>query len=353
LGSCSPKGCDRHWRQPAQRIALAALVVLALNTGAEAGGRLQEVVDRGYVVCGVSRSGIGLSEISEGGEWSGLFVDFCRVLGAAIFADKDAVEYVEVNDVNRFKAIEEEAIDVLMANTTWTVVRDSVRGMDFTATVYYDGQGFLAHRSLGADNLSSVDKARVCVNRNTTTILNLKDLIATSKPNLEIIPFAATEQTFNAFLTERCDMLTYDRVVLRTLQLYRAANPEAYILFPDVISKEPLGPAVKQGDAQWFDVVQWSVFATIAAEEHGLRSDNLEQRTKGPLPEEVRRLLGLSGDIGKGLGLPADWAWQIIAQVGNYGEIFSRHLGGGKPVVDRGLNSLWKDGGLLYAPPFR
>lgn len=351
--SQSPKGSTGRWRLAAHRIALAILVVLTLNFDAEADGRLERVIERGYVVCGVSRSGIGLSEISDSGEWSRLFVDYCRVLGAAIFADKDAVEYVEVNDVNRFKAIEEEAIDVLMANTTWTVVRDSVRGMDFTTTVYYDGQGFLAHRSLGADSMASVDKAKVCVNRNTTTILNLKDLIATSKPNLEIVPFAATEQTFNAFLTQRCDMLTYDRVVLRTLQLYRAADPQAYILFPDVISKEPLGPAVKQGDAQWFDIVQWSVFATIAAEELGLRSDNLDQKTKGPLPEEVRRLLGLSGDIGRGLGLPPDWAKQIIAQVGNYGEIFARHLGGGKPVVDRGLNSLWKDGGLLCSPPFR
>jgi len=350
---CTSSSCAGGLRRAAGRVLLALVFALSLSSGVAADSRLQEVIERGHVVCGVSRSGIGLSEISDNGDWNGLFVDFCRVLGAAIFADKDAVEFVEVNDVNRFKAIAEEAIDVLMANTTWTVVRDSVRGMDFITTVYYDGQGFLAHRSLGAKDLAGVDKAKVCANRNTTTILNLKDLIATSKPNLEVVSFAATEQAFNAFLTQRCDLLIYDRVVLRTLQLYRAADPDAFVLFPDVISKEPLGPAVKQGDASWLDVVQWSVFATFAAEEHGLRSDNLDQKIDGPLPEEARRLLGLSGDIGKGLGLPADWARQIIAQVGNYGEIFSRHLGGGKPVVDRGLNSLWKDGGLLYAPPFR
>lgn len=273
----APRGCAGGLGRAAGQVMLALVIILSLNTRAAADGRLQEVIERGHVVCGVSRSGIGLSEISESGDWNGLFVDFCRVLGAAIFADKDAVEFVEVNDVNRFKAISEEAIDVLMANTTWTVVRDSVRGMDFIATVYYDGQGFLAHRSLGANDLAGVDRAKVCVNRNTTTILNLKDLIATSKPNLEVVSFAATEQAYNAFLTQRCDMLTYDRVVLRTLQLSRAADPKAFVLFPDVISKEPLGPAVKQGDAPWFDVVQWSVFATIAAEELGLRSDNLER----------------------------------------------------------------------------
>jgi len=277
LDLSAPRGCAGGLGRAAGQVMLALVIILSLNTRAAADGRLQEVIERGHVVCGVSRSGIGLSEISESGDWNGLFVDFCRVLGAAIFADKDAVEFVEVNDVNRFKAISEEAIDVLMANTTWTVVRDSVRGMDFIATVYYDGQGFLAHRSLGANDLAGVDRAKVCVNRNTTTILNLKDLIATSKPNLEVVSFAATEQAYNAFLTQRCDMLTYDRVVLRTLQLSRAADPKAFVLFPDVISKEPLGPAVKQGDAPWFDVVQWSVFATIAAEELGLRSDNLER----------------------------------------------------------------------------
>lgn len=311
--------------------------------------RLDAVMERGFVVCGVSKSGIGLSEVSASGRWEGFFVDYCRVLGAAIFGDSEAVEYVEVTDVNRFDALNQGAIDVLMANTTWTATRDTKLNLAFAATLLYDGQGFLVHRSLGAPDMDSVTNASVCVNENTTTIQNLGDLIASRKPGLEVMGFNTQQSLYEAFLTRRCDMLTYDRIVLRALQLHRVSDPQELVLFPDIISKEPLGPAVVQGDPRWMDVVQWSVFATIAAEELGITSANVDGAESMDLSEEARRLLGLSGEIGAGLGLDADWARRIVKNVGNYGEIYAKHLGDS----GRGLNELWMHGGLLYAPPFR
>lgn len=338
-------------------VRLAALTVILFGFGslaqAQAPSKLDEIKDRGFVICGVSRSGTGLSEIKVDGTWDGFFIDFCKVLGAAVFSDSQAVEYVEVTDLNRFEALQEDAIDVLMANTTWTVARDSQLGLSFVTTLFYDGQGFLGYRQLGASTLAEASSARVCVNRNTTTILNLQDLIASSKPDFEIIAFDAIETLYSAFLSQRCDILTYDRVVLQALQRYRASNPDELVLYPEVISKEPLGPAVKQGAPAWFDVVQWSMFATMAAEELGITSDNVDTAGTAKASGEVRRLLGLEGEIGAGLGLDRSWAASIIAQVGNYAEIYNRHLGSPDGGTDRGMNALWRDGGLHYAPPIR
>jgi general L-amino acid transport system substrate-binding protein len=311
--------------------------------------KLDQVLERGHLICGVSRSGIGLSELSKSGMWEGFFVDFCRVLASALFGDKEAVEYMEVNDGNRFDTLSGGVIDVLMANTTWTVVRDSALKLAFTATVYYDGQGFLAYRKLGAKTLAEVGKGKVCVSRNTTTILNLQDLVARRKPGLEIVAFGSLETLYAAFLKRRCDMLTYDRVVLAAQKRYRAPNPDELVLYPEIISKEPLGPVVRQGEPRWFDVVQWSIFATIAAEELGLTSRNTVERMMRDNTAEAKRFLGMQGEIGPKLGLSKDWAYDIVTQVGNYGQIFTRHLGD----VARGPNALWTDGGLMYAPPFR
>ncbi len=327
-------------------------ICLTLGTGVSAESRmsrLDEVMARGHLICGINRSGIGLSEISKDGKWGGFFVDFCQVLAAALFGDKEAVEYMEVTDSNRFQATNAGVIDVLMANTTWTVVRDSELKLAFTTTVYYDGQGFLAYRKLGAKTLAEVETGKVCVSRNTTTILNLQDLVAKEKPGLEIVPFGSLETLYTAFMKRRCDMLTYDRVMLTAQKRYRASNPEELILYPEIISKEPLGPVVQQGDPKWFDVVQWSVFATIAAEEMGLTMKNVDAKKKQDPSAEAMRFLGLQGKIGSQLGLDKDWAYNIVAQVGNYGEIYSRHLGTG----DRGVNALWTNGGLMYSPPFR
>lgn len=314
------------------------------------GATLQRILDEGVLRCGVVRAGPGVSETDAQGIWRGFFPDFCRVLAAAVLGDADAVEFVEVSYTVRFEALNEGGYDVLMANTTWTVSRDTGLGLAFTAPIYYDGQGFLANRSLGATRLDEVGRASVCVNRNTTTIRNLEDLIATRGLDLEVRGFDSVDIAYDSFFARDCDILTQDRIALNAIRISRSPDPDDYVLFTDVVSKEPLGPALRNDDEDWFDIVQWAVFATMLAEEHGLRSDNLEQRLDSADPE-VRRLLGLDPGIGAELGLPEDWGRQIVAQVGSYAEIFERNLA---PLgLDRGLNRLWSEGGLLYAPPLR
>jgi len=314
---------------------------------------LAEVRDRGYLQCGIARGGIGVSEMDADGIWQGFFPDFCRVLAAAVFGDAQALDFIEVDRVIRFGALQAGAFDVLMANTTWTVTRDAGLGLTFTGTLYYDGQGFLAHKTLGAESLAEVQSATVCVHDATTTIRNLRDLVRTRKPALQVRAFQSFEGAYTAFFGRECDLLTHDRVSLVAQRLNRASDPGSFILFPDVISKEPLGPVVRQNDPAWADLVRWAVFATIIAEEHGVTRDSVDNDLTSDSPE-VRRLLGTAGNIGTSLGLASDWAQQIIAQVGNYGEIFHRNLGEGSPVgLERGLNDLWTRGGLIFAPPMR
>lgn len=314
------------------------------------GPTLQRILDEGVLRCGVVRAGPGVSETDAQGIWRGFFPDFCRALAAAVLGDAEAVKFVEVSYTVRFEALSEGAFDVLMANTTWTVSRDTRLGLSFTAPIYYDGQGFLANRSLGATRLDEVRRATVCVNNNTTTIRNLEDLIATRGLDLEVRGFDSVDIAYDSFFARDCDILTQDRIALNAVRISRSPDPDDYVLFPDVISKEPLGPALRNDDEDWFDVVQWTMFATLLAEEHDLRSDGLERRLDAAAPE-VRRLLGLDPGVGADLGLPADWGRQVVAQVGSYAEIFERNLA---PLgLDRGLNRLWSDGGLLYAPPLR
>ncbi|SMF18597.1 general L-amino acid transport system substrate-binding protein [Tistlia consotensis] len=304
----------------------------------------------GLLRCGVIRVGPGVSETDERGVWRGFFPDYCRVLAAAVLGDADAVEFVEVTQTVRFKALNDGAFDVLMGNTTWTASRDTKLGLAFTQPIYYDGQGFMANRALGAARLADVHHATVCVNRNTTTIRNLEELIASRHLDLKVRGFDSGEMAYDSFFAHDCDILTTDRIALTTVRLSRSPDPDDYVLFPDMVSKEPLSPTLRNDDEDWFDVVQWSVFATLLAEEHGIRSDNLDSFLDSNDPE-VRRLLGLDPGIGADLGLDEDWARRIVAQVGNYAEIFNRNL---SPLgLDRGLNALWRDGGLLYAPPLR
>lgn len=314
------------------------------------GPALERIREEGLLRCGVVRAGLGISELDEQGAWRGFFPDYCRALAAAVLGDAEAVEFVEVSYTVRFEALQEGAYDVLMANTTWTVSRDTRLGLAFTAPLYYDGQGFLASRALGATSLAEVAGGTVCVNRNTTTIRNLEDLIASRGLPLEIRAYESLDTMYDAFFAHDCEILTHDRIALTAVRIARSPDPQDYVLFTDVISKEPLGPALRSGDEAWFDVVQWTVFATILAEEHGIRSDDLASHLDSPVPE-VRRLLGADPGIGPHLGLPEDWARQVIGQVGSYEEIFERNLA---PLgLDRGLNRLWSEGGLLYAPPLR
>ncbi len=327
----------------------AAPVTVAAQTPA-ASPTLGRIADEGLLRCGVVRAGPGVSETDAAGIWRGFFPDYCRVVAAAVLGDAEAVEFVEVSYTVRFEALNEGAFDLLMANTTWTVSRDTELGLAFTAPIYYDGQGFMANRSLGATRLDEVGKATVCVNNNTTTIQNLRDLIASRGLELEILGFDSTEVAYDSFFARDCDILTQDRSALVAVRLSRSPNPDDYILFSDVVSKEPLGPALRNDDEDWFDVVQWAVFATLIAEEHGLRSGNLSDHLDSDNPE-IRRLLGVEPGVGASLGLPADWALQVVSQVGSYAEIFERNLGA--LGLDRGLNKLWSDGGLHYAPPLR
>jgi general L-amino acid transport system substrate-binding protein len=303
--------------------------------------------------CGVIRGGVGVSEIDETGRWVGFFPDFCRALAAATTGDAEAVDWVEVNYVVRFEALNSNAFDVLMSNTTWTASRDTKLGLAFTQPIYYDGQGFLAHRSLGATGLKDVGKASVCVSKNTTTIRNLEELVRTQYPQLEIRAYESGEGVYSSFFSRECDLMTQDRVALVSQRLNRASNPDDYLLFDEVISKEPLGPVVRRGEDAWMDVVQWVVFALILAEEHGVTQNTLDDFADTTNPE-LRRLLGLDPGVGALFGLDDKWAARAIAAVGNYGEIYSRHLGQGSSLaIKRGLNALWTEGGLIYAPPLR
>lgn len=328
----------------------AAQTQIVGDSAAARSPTLERIRDEGLLRCGVARAGVGVSETDARGIWRGFFPDYCRVLAAAVLGDAHAVEFVEVSYAVRFEALQEHGFDVLMGNTTWTVTRDTALGLAFTAPIYYDGQGFLVSRSLGVDRLEQLDHAKVCVNTNTTTIRNLEDMIAARGLQLETLTFDSIDIAYDSFFAHDCDVLTQDRIALTSVRLSRSPTPDDYVLLPEVISKEPLGPALRNDDEDWFDVVQWAVFATILAEEHGLRSDTLEAAADSAGPE-VRRLLGIDPGVGADLGLAEDWARQIILQVGNYEEIFDRNLA---PLgLDRGLNRLWSEGGLLYAPPLR
>lgn len=334
--------------------AIGLLVAVSVCAGStRAGEVLNRVQQDGLLRCGVTNSGPGLSQIGPDGSWRGLFIDYCRAIAAAVLDDPEAVEYIEVNDRIRFDALREDGFDVLLANTTWTTGRDTHLGISFTGVIYYDGQSFLAHRSLGANSLNEVDKARVCVSGGTTTEKNVGELASSRYPGLKVQAYKSIDGTYEAFFARDCEIMTYDRIALVAQLRSRASNPDNYVLFPEIVSKEPLGPAVRRGDQEWFDVVRWTVLATIAAEELGVDSSNVSGMMSSARPE-TRRLLGVDGELGPGMGIDPDWAANVIRHVGNYREIFDRNVGEDSPLkMTRGLNALWVHGGLHYAPPIR
>lgn len=337
-------------------------LVLALTIGlclfflphrsADAGRILERIQADGVVRCGVTASGVGLSEVGVSGKWEGFFVDFCRALASAVLDDPDAVDPVEVDDIVRFQALANGAFDVLMANTTWTIGRDTALGITFADVLLYDGQGFLAHRSLGAESLAEVESGTVCVPGGTTTVKNLSELTAGLDGRIRAIEFNSSEALYDAFFSRRCDIITYDLSPLASLKQTRANDPESFVLFPDIISKEPLSSVIQRGDEEWFHIVRWASRALVAAEELGITQDNVAQMRNSDIPE-VRRLLGSDSQIGLGMGISNDWAYRMIRDLGNYGEIYKRHLGADGLGMARGMNALWRDGGLHYAPPIR
>ncbi|MCE8011660.1 amino acid ABC transporter substrate-binding protein [Billgrantia desiderata] len=326
---------------------------LALGTASLASANtLQTTLERGAVQCGVSDGLPGFSAPDDQGEWQGLDVDVCRAVAAAVFGDADAVRYISLNAVERFTALQSGEVDILSRNTTWTTTRDTTLGLNFTGVTFYDGQGFLVSRDLGVTSAKELDGAAVCTQSGTTTELNLADYFRANGMEFQPIVFDTSEQTVGGFEAGRCDVLTSDTSQLAALRI-QLSDPDSAVVLSDVISKEPLGPSVRQGDDQWFNIVKWALYAMINAEEFGITSENVDEMRNSDNPN-IARLLGQDGNYGEGMGLDANWAYNIISQVGNYAESYDRNVGMDSPLqIERGVNALWTDGGIMYAPPVR
>ena len=334
------------------KVLLAAGAATLLSTAAFA-GTLDDVRAKGFVQCGVSQGLPGFSNPDEQGNWTGIDVDVCRAVAAAIFGDSEAVKYSPLSAKERFTALQSGEIDVLSRNTTWTLVRDTALGLNFAGVNYYDGQGFMVRKDLGVTSALELDGASVCTNIGTTTELNLSDYFRANNMSFEPVVFEKADEVVAAYDAGRCDVYTTDQSGLAA-QRIKLSDPDAHVILPEIISKEPLGPVVSHGDDRWLDVVKWTLYAMIEAEELGVTSANVDQmRDTSPNPA-VKRLLGTEGDLGKNLGLPGDWAYNIVKQVGNYGESYERYVGPNTSLMlERGLNALWTDGGLQYPMPVR
>lgn len=333
---------------------LAAVVSLSVfAAAAHSAGTLEAVKERGSLQCGVNTGLPGFSVADEKGRWTGIDVDVCRAVAAAVLGSADKVKFTPLTAKERLTALQTGEIDILSRNTTWTASRDTSLGLNFTGITYYDGQGFMVKNSLGVKSARELDGAAICILAGTTTELNVADYFRTHKMSYQPVVFDTADQTVGGFEAGRCDALTSDQSQLYALRI-KLSDPSGAVVLPEVISKEPLGPAVRQGDDAWFNVVRWTLFALLNAEEYEVTAANAEAQRKGSTNPNVRRLLGTEGEIGKGLGLSEEWAYQAIRQVGNYGEIFERNLGQSTPLaIARGQNALWTAGGLQYAPPVR
>ncbi|HWC92508.1 MAG TPA: amino acid ABC transporter substrate-binding protein [Pseudolabrys sp.] len=335
-----------------KRIALLiALAALVCAQGAVA-QTLKTVKDRGMLNCGANGTLAGFGLPDAQGKWTGLDVDFCRAVAAAVLGDPNKVKFVPLSAKDRFTALQSGEVDVLVRNTTWTSSRDTSLGLNFVGVNYYDGQGFMVRTALKVNSALELNGASVCVQQGTTTELNLADFFRAHNIQLKSVTFATANEAIKAYDAGRCDAYTTDASGLYAERL-RLTNANDHIILPEIISKEPLGPAVRHGDDQWFDVVKWTLFAMINAEELGVTSKNVDEMLKSTNPD-VKRLLGTEGNYGEQLGLSKDWAVHIVKAVGNYGESFERNVGTGSPLkIDRGLNKLWSKGGIQYAPPVR
>ena len=326
---------------------LAVSLVIGVNAGT-----LEDVKERGKLFCGVSTGLAGFSQKDEKGKWSGIDVDACRAVAAAVLGGADKVEYKPLTAKERFTALQSGEIDMLSRNTTWTHTRDTSLGLNFVGTTYYDGQGFMVKKALGVKSAKELDGAAVCIQAGTTTELNLADYFRANNMEYKAITFDTSDQTRGGFDSGRCDVLTSEQSQLYALRI-GLQKPDDAMVLPEVISKEPLGPVVRQGDDEWFNVVRWSVFALIEAEFLGIDSQSASPLKNNGNPAQ-KRFLGSEGDAGKNLGLDNNWAYQIVKQVGNYGEIFEKNVGADSPLkIARGLNAQWNDGGILYSPPIR
>ncbi len=332
-------------------VSILALALVFAAQGASA-QTLKAVKDRGILNCGANGTLAGFGLPDAQGNWTGLDVDFCRAVAAAIFNDPTKVKFVALTAKDRFTALQSGEIDVLARNTTWTSSRDTSLGLNFAGVIYYDGQGFIVRNALTVNSALELNGASVCVQQGTTTELNLADYFRTNKMQLKSVTFATADEAVKAYDAGRCDAYTTDASALYAERL-RLANPNDNMILPEIISKEPLGPVVRHGDDQWFDIVKWVLFAMLDAEELNVTSKTMSNALKSDNPE-IKRLVGTEGNYGEQLGLTKDWVVRIVTNVGNYGEVFERNVGKGSPLkIVRGLNALWNKGGIQYAPPVR
>ncbi len=333
-------------------VMAAAMWVAGATTGAHA-ATLDDVRASGELKCGINTGLPGFAFTDDNGNWTGFDVAYCRALAGAVFGDPDKVKYVNLTGKNRFPALASGEIDVLSRNTTWTFSRDVDLGFTFIGVSYYDGQGFIGRTALGAKSAKELDGASVCIQTGTTTELNLADFFRVNNISYEPVPIETNEEARKAYEAERCDVYTTDASGLAAT---KSTFPDAsnHMVFPEIVSKEPLGPLVRQGDDQWADVARWTLNVLINAEELGVTQGNVEEMAKGTNNPEINRMLGSEGSLGEKLGLSKDWAVATIKAEGNYAEIFERYLGQNTALgLARGQNALYKDGGILYAPPMR
>src|SRR5882672_7383044 len=336
-------------------LAMALGLATVFQSGhALAGKDLDAVKTRGTLICGVAAGGLaGFMVADSQGKWKGLDVDVCRAVAATIFGDSEKVKYVPLSGQQRFTALQSGEVDMLSNNTTITLTRDTALGLDFTAVTYYDGQGFLVNKKLGVKSAKELNGATVCVQPGTTTELNLADYFRANKMTFKPVVIEKVEEVRAAFFAGRCDVFTTDASGLYATRAANAPNPDDYIILPEIISKEPLGPLVRHGDNQFADIVRWSFNAMLEAEEYGITSKNVDEMLKSENPS-IKRILGVTPGMGKALGVDEAWVVNIVKQVGNYGESFERNVGSGSTLkIERGLNKLWTQGGLQYSPPIR
>lgn len=332
-------------------LTIAAAATLA--AGAAAAGTLDDVKAAGKLKCGVSQGLPGFSNPDDSGAWTGLDVDMCRAVAAAVLGDSEAVEYVSLSAKDRFTALSSGEIDILSRNTTWTITRDTDLGISFAGVNYYDGQGMMVPASLGVSSAKELDEATICTNTGTTTELNITDYFKANGMSFELVALENSNEVVAAYGAGRCDVFTTDRSGLAAERL-KLADPDAHVVLPETISKEPLGPSTRAGDEQWLKIVRWTLNALIEAEEYGITAANVDEMMGSDNPS-VQRILGAGdNDYGAALGLEKDWAAKAIKAVGNYGESYERNVGVNTPLkLDRGVNALWSDGGFLYAAPIR
>ena len=337
-----------------KRVSLVLTLAVAAGFSIQAASAqtLKTIKDRGLLSCGVTQGVAGFSLPDDKGNWTGLDVDVCRAIAAAVFNDPSKVKFVPLSAKDRFTALQSGEVDLLSRTTTWTLSRDTSLGANFTGVTYYDGQGFMVKKSLKVNSALELNSASVCVATGTTTELNLADYFKGNNMKYEVIAFGTADETLKAYESGRCDVFTTDASGLYAERL-KLANPADHVVLPEIISKEPLGPMVRHGDDQWFDIVKWTLFAMVTAEELGITQKNVDEKAKSDNPE-LKRVFGTDGNLGEQLGLTKDWVARIVKAVGNYGESFDRNVGAGSKLgIARGLNQLWNKGGLQYAPPIR